>query len=79
MCPHTGPLEELGLTYHKQLALRINVSTKHLCQLLAGKVPLSVPIAVRIEQVTGISAELLMTMQARYDVAKWKHREPSLP
>lgn len=74
-----GAIEELGLIYDRQFALRIGVSAKHLCQLLAGKVPLSVPIALRIEQVTGIPAELLMRMQIRYDVAQWKLRESSLP
>jgi HTH-type transcriptional regulator/antitoxin HigA len=58
-----------GVRAQRQIALRMGVSEKHLCQLLAGRVRLSAQMALRVEDALGISAELLMVLQVRYDLA----------
>lgn len=56
--------------YQKQIAERAGITQKHLSQIVRGNVGLSAPIAVKIEAATGISAELLMFLQVRYDIAR---------
>jgi DNA-binding transcriptional regulator YdaS (Cro superfamily) len=51
------------------LAQRAGLSAKHVNQLLMGKVPLSVNVALRIERaIVTVSAEELMVAQAREQV-----------
>jgi HTH-type transcriptional regulator/antitoxin HigA len=50
------------------LADLIGYSAKHLNQVVRGRVRLHAPMAVEIEKHLGLSARLLMRMQADYDV-----------
>jgi addiction module HigA family antidote len=61
---------EPGIWYQKQIAERAGITEKHLSQIAQGNVALSAPIAVKIEAATGMSAELLMCLQVRYDIAR---------
>ena len=49
-------------------AKRIGCSTKHLSQIVTGRVGLSADIAVRIEAALGLDALTLMRIQVAYDV-----------
>lgn len=49
-------------------ARRIGISTKHMSQIVTGKVGLSADIAVRMEAHLGLDALTLMRLQAAYDV-----------
>lgn len=49
-------------------AKRLGISTKHLSQIVTGKVGLSADIAVRMEAFLGLDALTLMRLQAAYDV-----------
>lgn len=62
-------LEELGMT-QSEFADRMDLSRKHVSQIIRGRVRLTVQIAIRAERVLGISAALLVRMQADYDL--WK-------
>jgi plasmid maintenance system antidote protein VapI len=49
----------------------INLSQKHMTQIMRGHKPLSVAIAVRLEEaIPGIDAEYLMALQGREQVRK---------
>ena len=51
------------------LAVSTGLTTKHISQVLTGKVPLSVDVAIRIQRaLTTITAEELMVAQAREQV-----------
>lgn len=52
------------------VAARANVSTKHLNQLINGHVPLSPEIAVALERVLGIAAEMSLQMDATWQAEK---------
>jgi HTH-type transcriptional regulator/antitoxin HigA len=52
------------------VAARTNISTKHFNQLLNGHVPLSPEIAVSLERVLGVTAELLLQMDAAWQAEK---------
>jgi HTH-type transcriptional regulator/antitoxin HigA len=58
------------IRFQRQLADRTGITQKHLSQIVKGTVGLTAPIAVKIEAATGMSAELLMCLQARYDVVR---------
>lgn len=59
-------LAALGLN-QSELATRTNLSAKHINQVLKNVAPLSTDTALRIERATGLSANLLITLQARRD------------
>lgn len=50
------------------LARAIGISTKHLSQIITGKVRISVATALLLERELRVSAEFWMRMQAHYDV-----------
>ncbi|HKP44695.1 ImmA/IrrE family metallo-endopeptidase, partial [Mycobacterium sp.] len=52
------------------VASRANISTKHFNQLINGHVPLSPEIAVSLERVLGIAAEITLQMDATWQAEK---------
>jgi HTH-type transcriptional regulator / antitoxin HigA len=52
------------------VAARANISTKHFNQLINGHVPLSPEIAVSLERVLGIAAEISLQMDATWQAEK---------
>lgn len=55
-------------------AKRIGCSTKHLSQIVTGRVGLSADLAVRMEAFLGLDALTLMRIQAAYDVDVARHQ-----
>jgi len=55
-----------------ELARRLNVTPKHISEVLAGKAPLSATIAIGLERVTGIPARIWNQFEAGYreDIAR---------
>lgn len=58
-------LEDQGLNA-AELARRLNVTPKHVSELLSGKAPLSATLAIGLERVTGIPARLWNSFEAGY-------------
>lgn len=80
--PHVGEtirevIAASGMIYQRQLALKMGVSEKYLSQLLIGDVPLTSRMALLIEAATGASAELLMCLQVRHEVAVLRRQRQS--
>ncbi|WP_201766141.1 helix-turn-helix transcriptional regulator [Verminephrobacter aporrectodeae] len=73
-------LEERGWT-QQQLADRLGFSTKHVNQLIKGKVPLSEDAAIRLQSVLGARAGFWLTREAQYRerVALQKRRSATPP
>lgn len=49
-----------------ELARRLGVSPKHVSELLSGKAPLSHPLALALERVTGIPARIWNQYESGY-------------
>ncbi|UNX53658.1 helix-turn-helix domain-containing protein [Georgenia sp. TF02-10] len=49
-----------------ELARRLGVSRKHLSELLSGKAPLSHPLALALERVTGVPARIWNQYESGY-------------
>ena len=66
---------ELGAYEFSQsdVAARTNISTKHFNQMINGHVALSPEIAVSLERVLDIPAEVLLQMDATYQAGKVRH------
>lgn len=47
-------------------AIRCGVSTNHLGQILNGKAPISPELAINLEHVLGVSADLWTSLQCHY-------------
>lgn len=59
------------------LAVATGLSPKHVNQIITGKVPLSVDVALRMEAaLPSLSAEDLMVAQAREQVRKARNPQP---
>jgi HTH-type transcriptional regulator/antitoxin HigA len=58
-------LNEQGINA-AELARRLNVTPKHVSELLAGKAPLSATVALGLERVTGIPARIWNRFEAGY-------------
>jgi HTH-type transcriptional regulator/antitoxin HigA len=58
-------LEEQGLS-SGDLGLRADLSPEHVNKLLLGLVPLSADVAIRLEHVTGLPAQMWNALEARY-------------
>lgn len=58
-------LEDRGLT-QKELALRMEMSEKHICNLIKGEVQLTTDTAMRLENVLGISANFWIKLEGIY-------------
>ena len=51
---------------HKEFALKLGISAKHLCKLLAGDVILNTDMALKLEKVSGISGNIWMGLEYEY-------------
>jgi addiction module HigA family antidote len=58
-------LEERGLS-NADLARRTELSEKHISQLVNARVPLSLDVALKLQQVLGIPASLWMSLESSY-------------
>lgn len=54
-------------------ARRIGISRGHLTEVLHERKSVSTSVALRLERLTGTSAELLLSMQSAYDL--WEERQ----
>ncbi|MFC8641115.1 ImmA/IrrE family metallo-endopeptidase [Streptomyces globisporus] len=71
-------LEDSGMT-QREFALRADLSTKHLNQLVKGIVSLSPDVAERLENVTGIKARFWNRLEADYQSTRKRLRESRDP
>jgi HTH-type transcriptional regulator/antitoxin HigA len=67
-------LDELGMT-QRELATRLDLSPKHVNQLVQGLVPLSSEVASRLELVTGMPARLWLRLEADYQATRQRLRQ----
>lgn len=58
-------LEDCGMR-KKEFAVRMGMSQKHVSRLIKGEVGLSHEVALRLEAVLGIPAEVWKNLEARY-------------
>lgn len=71
-------LEEAEMT-QREFALRANLSTKHLDQLIKGVAPLSPEVSEKLERVTGISARFWNRLEADYQSIRQRLKDGRLP
>ena len=64
-------LVERGIT-QKEFAKMLGIQASHLSEVLNGKRALSTDLAVKIEEVIGLPAKLLLSAQAQYDIESAK-------
>ncbi len=57
---------------------KLGVTRQALSNLLNGKAALSAEMAVRLEKAFGVSADTLLRMQSRHDLAMVREREETL-
>lgn len=69
-------LDEYGWS-QKELAGRMGLSTKHVSQLVNGKVPITEDTAVRLERVLGSTARFWLEREAQYREALERQRQLS--
>ena len=62
-------LESNNMT-QKELAARINVTPKHINQIIYGLVGISAEVAFRLEKVFNLSAKFWMNLQSKYEAEK---------
>lgn len=67
-------LEDCEMT-QKEFAIRMDMSEKHISQLINGKVHLTHNVALRLELVLGISASFWNNLEARYRAKLYCLRE----
>lgn len=79
VAPGTLIQAELDALEYSQadVAARTNISTKHFNQLIKGHVPLSPDIAVALERVLDIPAEMLLQMDATWQADKVRRTSAS--
>lgn len=73
-------IEETLSFYHitqSEFARRIGISEKHLSQVLHRKAFISPTVALAIEKVTGIPADMLLAKDTRYRLAHTEQPTPS--
>lgn len=58
-------IEEMEMS-QAAFAYLISISPKHLCQLIAGKVPLSYGVAEKLEEVTNVPGMVWMWAEVSY-------------
>ncbi|MCY4632516.1 MAG: HigA family addiction module antitoxin [bacterium] len=58
-------LEELSMS-QAELARRTGLSTKHIDQIVRGKVPITTEVAWRLERATGVPDRLWNNLESRY-------------
>lgn len=71
-------LAEMGMS-QAQFAWKAGLSQKHVSQVLNGKVPLSVDVADRFEWITGMSARLLLNIEAGWALSEYRRTHVSGP
>ena len=64
-------LVERGIT-QKEFAKMLGIQASHLSEVLNGKRALSTDLAVKIEEVIGLPAKLLLSAQAQYNIESAK-------
>ena len=62
-------MEFLGMN-QKELAVRLDISEKHLSQIMNGHAPIMYDTALRLEDVIGPSAEFWMNLEVQYQLTK---------
>jgi HTH-type transcriptional regulator/antitoxin HigA len=67
-------LDEFGMT-QRELATRLDLSPKHVNQLVQGLVPLSPDVAARLELVTGMPTRLWLRLEADYQATRQRLRQ----
>ncbi|GAA1014901.1 XRE family transcriptional regulator [Acrocarpospora pleiomorpha] len=67
-------LDDLGMS-QRQLATRLDLTPKHVNQLIQGLVPLSSEVALRLELVTGLSARMWNRLEADYQSTQRRLRQ----
>ena len=67
-------IEALGMT-QADLALRLDVTPKHVNQLMAGKAPITSETALRLEHITGVPASFWMNRERNYREALARKEE----
>lgn len=73
----TEVIEELGLSVTKAAEI-LGVRRATLSDLLNGKAALSPEMALRIEKAFDVSMDMLLRMQAWYDVSQMRARESEI-
>lgn len=58
-------IEDRGMT-QKELADRLDVSPKHVSELINGKVGLTEKIALKLESVLGVSSDFWINLEENY-------------
>ena len=61
----TEVLEELNMS-QADLARRIGLTTKHVNQIVSGRVRISTEVALRLERATGVPARIWSNLESRY-------------
>lgn len=80
---HPGPwlrrtfVDHHGLTV-TQVSENLGISRQNMSNLLHGHASLTAPMALRFEKAFDISADVLLRMQAAYDLAQARLREGEL-
>ena len=71
-------IEFVGMT-RQELSVETGIPNQTLVEILKGKTPVTQEIAVALERVLGVSASLLVNLEARYQrtLAQKKEREKS--
>ena len=69
-------IEFIGMT-RQELSVETGIATQTLVEIFKGETPVTQEIAVAIERVLGVSASLLVNLEARYQrtLAQKKERE----
>jgi HTH-type transcriptional regulator/antitoxin HigA len=67
-------MEFLGIN-QKELATRLDISEKHLCNVLSGISPITYDTALKLESVVGSSAEFWMKLETLYQLNKARIEE----
>ncbi len=60
-----------------ELALRLNLTPKHLSNMINGKEPITYESAVKLENVFGISAEFWMNLEVNFQLTKARLKQES--
>ena len=71
-------IEFIGMT-RQELSVETGIPNQTLVEIIKGKTPVTQEIAVALERVLGVSASLLVNLEARYQrtLAHKKEREKS--
>jgi len=64
----------LGMT-QEEMAIRLDITPKHLCNILNGNAPITYETALKLESVIGPSAEFWMELEASYQLNKTRIEE----